>query len=59
MRPEFRGRGLGQLLMLALFDVALQKDARWVTLEVRVTNTGAQNLYNKLGYREAGIRPRY
>ncbi|HEU5315131.1 MAG TPA: ribosomal protein S18-alanine N-acetyltransferase [Chloroflexota bacterium] len=59
VRPEFRGRGLGQLLMLALFDVALQKDARWVTLEVRVSNTGAQNLYKKLGFREAGIRPRY
>jgi [ribosomal protein S18]-alanine N-acetyltransferase len=59
VRPEFRGRGLGQLLMLALFDVALQKEARWLTLEVRVSNTGAQNLYKKLGFREAGIRPRY
>ena len=59
VRPEFRGRGLGQLLMLALFDIAVQKDARWVTLEVRVSNTGAQNLYKKLGFREAGIRPRY
>ena len=45
--------------MLALFDIALQKEARWFTLEVRVSNTGAQNLYKKLGFREAGIRPRY
>ena len=59
VRPEFRGRGLGQLLMLALFELALQKRARWVTLEVRVSNTGAQALYKKLGFREAGIRPRY
>jgi [ribosomal protein S18]-alanine N-acetyltransferase len=59
VRPEFRGRGLGQLLMLALFDVALQKQARWLTLEVRLSNTGAQELYKKLGFREAGVRPRY
>jgi [ribosomal protein S18]-alanine N-acetyltransferase len=59
VRPEFRGRGLGQLLMLALFDIALQKESRWLTLEVRLSNAGAQNLYKKLGFREAGIRPRY
>jgi [ribosomal protein S18]-alanine N-acetyltransferase len=59
VRPEFRGRGLGQLLMLALFEVALQRSARWVTLEVRMSNKGAQALYKKLGFREAGVRPRY
>ncbi len=59
VRPEFRGRGLGQLLMLTLFDIAQQRDARWVTLEVRHSNTGAQNLYKKLGFHEAGVRPRY
>jgi [ribosomal protein S18]-alanine N-acetyltransferase len=59
VRPEFRGKGLGQLVMLALFGVAIEKEARWMTLEVRVSNTGAQALYKKLGFREAGIRPRY
>ena len=59
VRPEFRGRGLGQLLMLALFDIALIKQARWLTLEVRISNKGAQELYKKLGFREAGVRPRY
>lgn len=59
VRPEFRGRGLGQLLMLALFDLALKREARWLTLEVRISNTGARELYKKLGFREAGIRPRY
>jgi len=59
VRPEFRGRGLGQLLMLTLFDVAMQKEARWLTLEVRISNKGAQAMYQKLGFREAGVRPRY
>ncbi len=59
VKPEFRGRGLGELLMLCLFEIALRLGARWVTLEVRVSNTVAQNLYKKLGFREAGIRRRY
>jgi ribosomal-protein-alanine N-acetyltransferase len=59
VRPEFRGKGMGQLVMLALFDVAVTRDARWMTLEVRVSNKGAQALYKKLGFRDAGIRPRY
>jgi ribosomal-protein-alanine N-acetyltransferase len=59
VKPEMRGRGLGELLMLCLFDIALRMEARWVTLEVRVSNTVARQLYKKLGFREAGIRPRY
>jgi ribosomal-protein-alanine N-acetyltransferase len=59
VRPDFRGRGLGELLMLALFEVALRLGARWLTLEVRVSNHVARRLYAKLGFREAGIRPRY
>lgn len=59
VRPEYRGRGLGELLMLALFDIALAVGARWMTLEVRVSNTVARRLYEKLGFRETGIRPRY
>jgi ribosomal-protein-alanine N-acetyltransferase len=30
-----------------------------VTLEVRVSNQVAQNLYRKYGFREAGVRKRY
>ncbi|HEV2126432.1 MAG TPA: ribosomal protein S18-alanine N-acetyltransferase [Chloroflexota bacterium] len=59
VHPSFRGRGLGELLMFCLLEIAVQCGARWVTLEVRVSNTTAQALYKKLGFREAGIRPRY
>jgi ribosomal-protein-alanine N-acetyltransferase len=59
VKPDMRGRGLGELLMLSLFDIALRLEARWVTLEVRVSNTIARRLYEKLGFREAGTRPRY
>lgn len=57
--PDFRHRGLGELLLTSLFDIAYDIGARQVTLEVRVSNTVAQNLYRKYGFREAGIRRRY
>jgi ribosomal-protein-alanine N-acetyltransferase len=59
VRPAFRGRGLGELLMLSLFGMALRLNARYVTLEVRVSNSVARALYQKLGFRQTGIRPRY
>ncbi|MGH2369451.1 MAG: ribosomal protein S18-alanine N-acetyltransferase [Chloroflexota bacterium] len=59
VKPGFRSRGLGELLMLSLFDMAVRVNARWLTLEVRVSNMVARTLYQKLGFREAGIRQRY
>lgn len=57
--PEQRGRGLGEFLLVSLIDIAYTIGARWVTLEVRVSNYTAQNLYRKYGFREAGTRHRY
>ena len=57
--PEYRGRGLGELLLLALFDEAIDRGAAWLTLEVRVSNEPAQNLYRKYGFTIHGTRRRY
>jgi [ribosomal protein S18]-alanine N-acetyltransferase len=57
--PDYRGRGLGEMLLLNLFDEALRRGAEWVTLEVRVSNDSAQALYNKYGFTRQGIRRRY
>lgn len=59
MHPNYRRRGLGELMLASLVDIAYEIGARWVTLEVRVTNYNAQNLYRKYGFREAGLRHRY
>ncbi|HEX7736634.1 MAG TPA: ribosomal protein S18-alanine N-acetyltransferase [Ktedonobacteraceae bacterium] len=59
MHPNFRRRGLGEYMLASLVDIAYEIGARWVTLEVRVTNYNAQNLYRKYGFREAGLRHRY
>jgi ribosomal-protein-alanine N-acetyltransferase len=59
VRPHFRGRGLGELMLVALTEIALDIHARWLTLEVRVSNTVAQELYRKYGFKPAGVRPKY
>ena len=59
VRPQLRGRGYGELLLVTLTEAALDINARWLTLEVRVSNAGAQSLYRKYGFREAGTRKRY
>ncbi|MDQ6660708.1 MAG: ribosomal protein S18-alanine N-acetyltransferase [Chloroflexota bacterium] len=59
MHPNFRRRGLGEFMLMSLIDIAYTIGAKWVTLEVRVSNYGAQNLYRKYGFREAGLRHRY
>ncbi|MHB0868697.1 MAG: ribosomal protein S18-alanine N-acetyltransferase [Chloroflexota bacterium] len=57
--PAYRGLGVGELLFLALIDISLEIGAQYMTLEVRVSNTLAQNLYQKYGFKEAGVRRRY
>lgn len=57
--PDFQGNGIGELLLVALIDRARQIGARWLTLEVRVSNDVAQRLYEKYTFKEMGIRRRY
>ena len=57
--PEQRGRSLGELLFLTMIDEAIRRRARWVTLEVRVSNASAQALYEKYGFTREGVRKRY
>lgn len=57
--PDYRGQGLGELLLLSMFDGAIARGSNWLTLEVRVTNTAAQTLYRKYGFTVHGTRKRY
>ena len=59
VRSEYRGLGLGEALMIAAIEQAIQRGARVVTLEVRVSNHVAQNLYKKYGFTERGTRKGY
>jgi len=57
--PTFRGQGLGRLLMEGLVLQAKAKKALRMTLEVRVSNHTAQDLYKKMKFVSAGVRPGY
>lgn len=54
-----RGQRVGERLMLALIDRALERGARWMTLEVRPSNAVALALYRKFGFRDVALRKRY
>ena len=55
--PDRRRRGIATALIAALLE-RIGDDAQ-VTLEVRRSNTGALALYERFGFRSAGVRPRY
>jgi ribosomal-protein-alanine N-acetyltransferase len=57
--PEHRRRRIGERMLQRLFDIAEEMGGEWLTLEVRVSNIGAQRLYEKYGFRRAGVRRRY
>lgn len=59
VHPEYRGRGVGELMLSTMIDRAYAVHARYVTLEVRVSNYVAQNLYRKYGFSQTGVRRRY
>lgn len=54
-----RGNGFGEALMREAIRVTRENGGRVMTLEVRVSNDTAQNLYRKLGFQEGGIRKNY
>ena len=59
VRESFRGRGIGELLLIGCVELSILRKAREVTLEVRVSNDQAQALYKKYGFEMVGARKRY
>ena len=59
VRSEYRGLGLGELLLISAIEQAIEMESRMVTLEVRMSNYVAQNLYKKYGFTERGVRKGY
>lgn len=59
VREDARGRGLGKKLTAELMQILSNLGACYATLEVRVSNERAQNLYKSLGFVSVGKRKRY
>lgn len=56
---QFRGKGYGVALVDHLKNESLKKGVLFLTLEVRVGNTPAIGLYEKMGFENKGIRKKY
>ncbi len=59
VHPTQRGKSYGELLLLTMCARAVRLRASFVVLEVRVSNTNAQNLYRKRGFEVTGVKERY
>lgn len=57
--PAWHRHQIGSRLLLNLHRAALARGARHMTLEVRVSNTGAQAMYRRFGYETEGLRKNY
>lgn len=57
--PEYRKRYYGQALLKAIIDDCFKEKIKYITLEVRVSNTPAINLYSKYGFTSFGTRKKY
>ena len=56
---DFRGHGIGKLLVTRVLSDCREKGAAFVSLEVRPSNVEALTLYKSLGFTETGRRKRY
>ena len=59
VRSEYRGLGLGEMLLISAIEQTRQMKSRVMTLEVRMSNYVAQNLYKKYGFTKRGVRKGY
>jgi len=59
VREALRGQGIGELLLIGSVRASVEYGSSVVTLETRISNFVAQRLYEKYGFRTAGIRKGY
>jgi ribosomal-protein-alanine N-acetyltransferase len=59
VRPDRQGTGIGGTLLDALLAEAGRRGCAEVFLEVRRDNAPARALYDRRGFAQVGVRPRY
>ena len=57
--PPWQRHGIGARLLLNVTRAAGARGARHMTLEVRVSNTPAQQMYHRFGFETEGVRKNY
>jgi len=59
VHPDHRRRRIAERMLVRVFELASAWNAAWLTREGRASNPPAQKLYEKYGFRRAGVRRRY
>ncbi len=59
IHPQLQGQGYGRQLLDHLVSIARERHVETLFLEVRASNTIAQQLYLDYGFNEIGFRPNY
>ncbi len=59
VNPAWQRHKIGSRLMARLVRSAMAQGARHLTLEVRMSNLGAQGMYRRFGFEPAGVRKNY
>ncbi len=59
IKAEYRGKGIGELLLVSALEDVISRGAQTMFLEVRISNTMARSLYEKHGFTRMGVRRGY
>ena len=59
IHPDYRGIQLAQILLIQILNECYKNMIKYVTLEVRESNIGAINLYEKFLFESIGMRKKY
>ena len=57
--PDFRRKHIAEALLVKMINYCYENEIKYFTLEVRASNTPAQNLYVKYGMKSLGVRKGY
>lgn len=59
VKRDYRGKGLSKALIYKTIDILKEKGIVTIFLEVRIDNSIARSLYEKVGFAEYGKRTKY
>jgi len=59
LKKEYRGKGLGEKLLLFAIEQAIKEECELMCLEVRISNEKAISLYEKHSFNKIAIKKNY